>query len=200
MMSTPSSDGRVAPYRGGDGRKGTVTRTMARTIAPGPVGGGRRGPRTSLTARALRAIVATSAVLALAGCGLQIPAGSLERITGGQVRVGIAAGTVPGAPEAGGGPASGMLVAALEDFAQSRDARLVWSAGGEEHLVDQLEAGELDLAVGDMTDQTPWADRVSVTRGYAVDGSEQAYVVLLPLGENALQSALETFLDQRMAQ
>ncbi len=71
----------------------------------------------------------------------------------------------------------------------------------EESLVDGLESGALDLAVGGMTDPTPWSDRVSVTRGFTgIPGAEDTPVVfLLPMGENATQSALERYLDEELA-
>ena len=45
--------------------------------------------------------------------------------------------------------------------------------------------------------ETPWVDRVSVTRGFDdLPGVDAGGVVfLLPMGENGLQAALETFLD-----
>lgn len=181
-----------------------MTRIAARADAPNhgsAAARGGRGGRGRALPRALQVTAVACAVLVLSGCGLQIPSdpdGTLERITGGQLRVGVASADASGLR--GSGTASGEVGAAIEDFAVARDADIVWTAGGEEALVDQLEAGELDLAVGDMTDETPWGDRVSVTRGYSIAGSEQRFVVLLPLGENALQSALETFLDERLPQ
>lgn len=52
-----------------------------------------------------------------------------------------------------------------------------------------------------MTDATPWSERVSVSRGFThIDGSEGTpLVVLVPLGENALQSAIERYLDDQGA-
>jgi len=60
-----------------------------------------------------------------------------------------------------------------------------------------LEEGDLDLVVGGLTDQTPWADRVGVTRGYTdIEGADdRAIVMFVPLGENAFLSELEGFLD-----
>lgn len=139
---------------------------------------------------------------ALAGCGAQIPVdpeGSLDRIAGGELRVGASpSGTLV---EVDGSAVTGPLPRLIEGFADSRDARVTWTVASEEDLVRDLEAGDLDLAVGGMTDETPWADRVSVTRGYPqVPGSGgEAVVVLLPLGENALQAALERYLDDELA-
>ena len=141
------------------------------------------------------------AVLCLAGCGVTIPSdpdGTLDRVRGGELRAGASASgelvTVDG------GEVGGELVAIVENFAESIDARVEWTVGSEEELADAIQAGELDLAVGGMTDQTPWADHVAVTRGYtsvpSADG--RAVVMLLPMGENAWLSTLETFLDEEV--
>jgi polar amino acid transport system substrate-binding protein len=61
-----------------------------------------------------------------------------------------------------------------------------------------LEDGELDLAVGGFTDANAWMDKVGLTRSYAevdVDGTTEAHVMMVPMGENALQSELERWLD-----
>lgn len=143
-------------------------------------------------------IVAASA---LTGCGLRIPTdpdGSLDRITGGELRVGASAhGTLV---VVDGEDVSGPFAELIEGFARERDAQIEWTVDSEEGLVDDLEAGDLDLAIGGMTDASPWGDRVSLTRGYrGIDGGgDTAVVVLLPMGENALQSALEQYLDREV--
>lgn len=159
----------------------------------------RRDPaRRSRAARVVGAVVAIACATALAGCGIRIPSdpdGSLERITHGELRVGASPSgelvTIDG--DAVAGP----LAELVEGFADDHDAELVWTVDSEEDLVDDLVAGRLDLAIGGMTATTPWSARVSVTRGYpGVSGSGGADVaVLLPLGENALQAALEAYLD-----
>lgn len=92
---------------------------------------------------------------------------------------------------------TGPLPDLVAGFAATRDARVVWTVGSEEDLVDALEAGELDLAIGGMTDATPWVDRASVTRSFdeLPGAGGRSVVLLLPLGENAMQAALEAFLD-----
>ena len=134
----------------------------------------------------------------LTGCGVSIPAdpdGTLASVRGGVLRVGVSA--EPGLTEIGGGTPSGPLVEVTESFAASIDASISWTTGSEESLVRLLEEGRLDLAIGGFTDATPWSDRAGVTRGYpGVTGSDgRAIVVLVPLGENALLSELERFLD-----
>ncbi|WP_159501275.1 hypothetical protein [Microbacterium sp. 18062] len=155
-----------------------------------------RGSRTRI--RFAVAAVAAVAALALSGCGLQIPAdpdGTLDRITGGVLRVG--ASPADELVRVSERDVSGPLPDLIEGFADERDARVEWTVGSEEDLVDDLVAGALDLAIGGMTDATPWVDAVSVSRGYSgVEGSGGAsVVVLMPMGENALQAALERYLD-----
>lgn len=147
-------------------------------------------------------VVLAIALAATTGCGVRIPTdpdGTLARVTGGELRVG--ASPSGDLVRIDGGVVSGTLADLIEEFASERDATVVWTPGSEEDLVDDLENGRLDLAVGGMTDATPWSDRVSVTRGYdAIPGSGgRSIVVLLPLGENDLQSTLETFLDEAVA-
>lgn len=146
--------------------------------------------------------VVTAAVLAVAttGCGVTIPSdpdGTLRRIaSSGELRAG--ASPAGDALSVDGQGASGPLASLVEGFAAEQGARVAWVVAGEETLVDDLEAGDIDLAVGGMTTASPWSERVSVTRGYddIVDGDDRSFVVLLPLGENALQLALEAYLDR----
>lgn len=116
---------------------------------------------------------------------------------GGELRAGASASgelvTVDGDEVAG------PLAELVEDFAETLDARVEWTVGSEEELVHGLESGGLDLAIGGMTDQTPWADRVAVTRAYpSVPSADAPVVMLLPMGENAWMSELERFLDQEL--
>lgn len=153
--------------------------------------------------RAWRGVGVLALAALLSGCSALSsipidPDGSLERITGGTMRVGVS--DAPGLVEMQGDRAAGPLADLVVGFAEDRDARVEWTAGSEEELVDRLETGDLDLAIGGMTEETPWLDRASVTRGYdGIPGASGRWiVVLLPLGENGLQSALEAFLDERV--
>lgn len=139
-----------------------------------------------------------TAALLVTGCGISIPTdpdGTLKSATGATLHVG--ASLEPGLVERDGAQLHGPLVELTEDFAASIDARVEWTVAGEESLVGDLEAGDIDLAIGGFTDQTPWADRAGMTRGYTqIEGAdERTLVILVPLGENALLSALESFLD-----
>ncbi len=139
--------------------------------------------------------------LCVAGCGLTVPSdpqGTLDRVRGGELRAGASASgdlvTVDGSD------VGGSLAEVVEDFAESIDAKVTWTVGSEEDLVDGLEAGDLDLAIGGMTDATPWSMRVAVTRPYdSIPGARGPVVLLVPLGENAWQAALEGYLDREAA-
>lgn len=139
--------------------------------------------------------------LCVAGCGLTVPSdpqGTLDRVRGGEVRAGASASgdlvTVDGRG------VGGSLAELVEGFAESVHAKVTWTVGSEEDLVDGLEAGKLDLAIGGMTDATPWSTRVAVTRGYdSVPGAKAPVVLLVPLGENAWQAAIEGYLDREAA-
>lgn len=160
-------------------------------------------PRGSpLRRRAALTVLVVVAASALAGCGLRVPAdpdGALHRI---QASGTLHAGASPAgaALEVGGDEPRGPLVELVEGFAAEQHATVEWTIGSEEALVEGLERGELDLVAGDMTGATPWQDRVAVTRSYrGVDGADgRPLVLLLPMGENALQSALEGYLDEEV--
>ena len=135
--------------------------------------------------------------LVLSGCGMSIPAdpdGALEQVENGVLRVGVS----PDGPvvERVGDEVSGPLALVIEDFARQHRADVEWEFGSEESLVMALEAGEIDIAIGGMTSDTPWSDRVGVSRGYPqLDPRERDLVVFVPLGQNRLLSELERFLD-----
>lgn len=138
---------------------------------------------------------------ALTGCGATIPTdpeGTLDRMRGGDLRVGVSVD--PGLASEVGGVPEGPLVDLVDDFAGSIDADTEWTIAGEETLVGLLESGDLDLAVGGFSESTPWIERAGISRGYTrIDGSAgRSIVMLVPLGENAFLSELEIFLDEEV--
>ncbi|MFZ8756195.1 transporter substrate-binding domain-containing protein [Microbacterium sp. HMH0099] len=102
-----------------------------------------------------------------------------------------------------GGEPTGRDVEAIRAFADSLDAEVEWTVGAEEALVRGLENGDLDVVAGGLTDKTPWTNKAGMTRPYAEatldDGRTAKLVMLVPIGENAFLSRLETFLDEEMA-
>lgn len=144
---------------------------------------------------------ALSLAAGLAGCGLTIPAdpdGTLDAVTGGELRV----GTSPdrGLVEVTDGEPSGSIVDLVDDYADTLDARPQWTVTSEETLVRMLEAGDLDLIAGGITADTPWLEKAGVSRGYTgIEGADgREIVMLVPLGENAFLSSLERFLDEEV--
>jgi polar amino acid transport system substrate-binding protein len=148
----------------------------------------------------MRALALVGAVL-LAGC--QVPAdpdGTLDRVSGGTMRVGITES--PPWTELRDGGRTGIEVDLAEDFARSLDARVEWTEGSEADLVEALERGELDLVIGGLTMRSPWSKHAAFTRPYAEateQGRKERHVMAAPLGENAWLVRLERFLLGREA-
>ncbi|MDO5535197.1 MAG: transporter substrate-binding domain-containing protein [Propionibacteriaceae bacterium] len=143
--------------------------------------------------------MAVAGAVLLGGCAA-IPAdpdGTLERVRSHGV---LRAGASPGADrvEVDGGEVTGPEAELVRDFAASLGAEVEWRVGGEEELVSAMERGELDLVAGGLTEESPWSDRVALTRPYASTASpdgELKHVLAVPLGENALLFAVESWLD-----
>ncbi|MDN3481789.1 transporter substrate-binding domain-containing protein [Arthrobacter sp. APC 3897] len=127
------------------------------------------------------------------------PEGTLDRVTGGTLRVGVSHS--PPFTDVSGAEPAGPETDLARDFAASLDAGIEWAEGGEEHLMEALKQGDLDLVIGGLTESTPWTDKAAVTRPYAEStddwGKPRKHVLAAPLGENAFLSALEEFLADR---
>lgn len=144
-------------------------------------------------------IAIAALAMLLTACGLSIPAdpdGTLERVTGGHLRVGVSHNP-PWTDIAGGGTPSGTETELITDFASAHDAEIVWETGGEEQLMKQLRDGQLDVVIGGLTDSSPWATHAALTTPYVEatgnDGTTEKHVVAVPMGENAFMVALERY-------
>lgn len=143
--------------------------------------------------------------LALTGCAGHYPADpheTLERITGGELRVGVSHHEPFVSVE---GPApSGREVELVEDYARTVNAQVQWTVGGEEELVDRLEHGRLDMMIGGLTNKSPWQKKVGLTRPYTQTtdafGQRQKQVMAVRMGENAFLLDLDEFLQSRGGQ
>lgn len=140
--------------------------------------------------------------LAVAGCGITVPTdpeGTLDRVRGGELRVGVSPDdpwtTLPGGDQA---PPAGIEVELVEAFAEHLGAEVVWEVGSEERLVGDLEDGRLDVVVGGLTARSPWSSRAALTRPYVTvpgeHGEEENHVMATRTGENAFLVELEVFL------
>jgi polar amino acid transport system substrate-binding protein len=107
-----------------------------------------------------------SVALLLAGCAYPAdPDGTLDRVSGGVMRVGITESD-PWTQLPDAGP-SGVEVRLVEDFASTLDADVMWVEGSEGELIGALHEDELDLVIGGLTKDLPWDTEVAITRPYA---------------------------------
>ncbi|SMY11063.1 transporter substrate-binding domain-containing protein [Brevibacterium jeotgali] len=137
------------------------------------------------------------AALLLTGCGSSFPAdpeGTLDRIEGGELRVGVSH-SPPWTDVSAESEPTGVEPRLVRDFAQAHDAELAWEAGGEEQLMTMLDEGRIDMVVGGLTDSSPWTTHAALTTPYAEsvgpDGSTSKHVLAVRTGENAFMVALE---------
>ena len=103
--------------------------------------------------------------LATACSGLpKDPEGTLERVEGGTMRIGI----TDSEPWAlfDGSKATGVEPRILEMFAEELDAEIEWVQGAEADLMGALEYREVDAVIGGLTSTNPWSGKVSFTHPY----------------------------------
>ena len=111
-------------------------------------------------------LLALLLLVPLIGCGIpRDPEGTLERVTGGSMRVGVTAAD-PFTILEGDEPTGGVEVELVEAFAASIDAEIEWVTGSEEELFGALEVRELDLVIGGITSTNPWSANVTFTHPY----------------------------------
>ncbi|WP_077489801.1 substrate-binding periplasmic protein [Sinomonas mesophila] len=149
------------------------------------------------------AAVPVCIVLLGTGCGISVPAdpdGTLDRVRGGVLRVGVTEN--PGFVELpGDGDPQGTEPELVREFAAVVGAEVTWVEGSERELVEGLKDGELDAAVGGFRDDSPWQQKAGMTRPYGetVDehGATAKHVLFVPEGENAFLLELDRFLQDR---
>jgi ABC-type amino acid transport substrate-binding protein len=128
------------------------------------------------------------------------PDDTLERVRGGVLRVGVSPHEPWTVLEDAGDP-RGVEPDLLREFAAELQARVEWREGGEEGLITELEHGRLDLVVGGLTADTPWADKAAITKPFAegpdATGKLRERVMAAPMGENAFLMVLEKFLRRK---
>ncbi|SEM55575.1 polar amino acid transport system substrate-binding protein [Stigmatella aurantiaca] len=113
-----------------------------------------------------RRAVGVLAVLVLGiGCGLpRDPNGTLERVRGGTLRAGVV--ERPPFTQAGPGTPSGVEATLVEELARSLGATVEWTVGTEPRLMEALKHRKLDLVVGGLSADTPYAAHVALSRPY----------------------------------
>lgn len=137
--------------------------------------------------------------LFLQGCDNfpQDPEHTLEKVTNDTLVVGYAENP-PWVVKTAGGPA-GIEPELLKGFAQTLNAEIRWKEGTEQNLLESLEKKEVHVVVSGMTSDTPWKNRVALTRPFYKQGGKQ-HVMALITGENAFLTNLEKYLYQHQEQ
>jgi polar amino acid transport system substrate-binding protein len=109
------------------------------------------------------------ALFGAAGCATlpRDPEGTLRRVQGGKIRVGLVE-SAPWAVRKAGEPA-GAEVALVGQLAAELGAATEWVWGGEQQHMEALEHFALDLVIGGLTDDTAWEKRVGLTSPYLKD-------------------------------
>src|SRR4051794_18434283 len=125
---------------------------------------------TDTCATMLRSLSAITIFLALAGCDSlpRDPERTLDRVRGWKrMRVGLVENP-PWVVHRGSKPA-GAEVELVKRFADSLGAKPDWFWGGEQSHMEALNRFELDLVVGGLTQETPWAKSIGMTKPYFLE-------------------------------
>jgi len=103
--------------------------------------------------------------LLLSACDMpRDAAGTLERVRGGEIRVGVVGH--PPWVRLSEGHVEGIEPALVRSFAESLAARIRWVAGSEAQLVEALHRREIDLLAGGLARNTPHSPRLGLTQPY----------------------------------
>jgi polar amino acid transport system substrate-binding protein len=112
--------------------------------------------------------------------------GTLERVRDGTLRAG----------NLGEAPWAEVEAQAVEELAETLGAEVEWTTDGD--LLADLEDGHLDLVVGGLTEDTPWKERVGLTRPWlkgAPGKKDSRHVFAVRPGEHAWLVEVERWLD-----
>ena len=109
-------------------------------------------------------ILVTAVILVACTSPPADPEGTLERVQGGTMRVGVTASD-PWTTFSGGAP-DGVEVEIVERLAAELDAEIDWFTGSEEELFAALKHGRLDLVIGGLGAKNPYAKEAALTHPY----------------------------------
>jgi polar amino acid transport system substrate-binding protein len=125
-------------------------------------------------------VVLLLTTIAAAGCQYpRDPDGTLNRVEGGVMRVGVTEAD-PWVVLEGDRPVGGAEVELTRRFARELGARIEWVQGSEEELVDAAKEGQVDLILAGITSKSRWKKDVAFTRPYV----ETRSVVGIPPGRS----------------
>jgi hypothetical protein len=126
----------------------------------------------------------------VAACGLmpRDVEGTLDRVEGSRViRVGLFQGSLAG-------PNRARAAAWLYRLSRATGARPQFATGAAEPLLSRLQAGELDLVIGEVALDSPWVDEVAVIEPLVTHEAGGRTIGLSPIarsGENRWIMLLE---------
>jgi polar amino acid transport system substrate-binding protein len=113
-----------------------------------------------------RRVVTVLACAALAACEYPRDVeGTLDRVRGGTLRVGIAPAE-PWVTLTPGREPAGVEVRLLEEFAATVDAEIEWVEGSESELIEALHGRQLDVVAAGLTRRSVWMTEAALTRPY----------------------------------
>ncbi|MDQ8184106.1 transporter substrate-binding domain-containing protein [Pelagicoccus sp. SDUM812002] len=83
----------------------------------------------------------------------------------------------------------------INEFAGALDLNVEWISGSESQLLEWLEKGEIDLAIGGFPKDLAWKSHAALTFPYFSSTSREVpRVIAVPAGENQLLTTLERYL------
>src|SRR5215218_6702877 len=110
----------------------------------------------------MRPLHAIALAAGLAACGLpRDPDGTLHRVQGGAMRVGVA--IHPPWTTDSAGTVGGIEPALVRALARELGARVEWEPGGESVLMPKLHERKLDLVIAGLDAATPWNGKAGIT-------------------------------------
>jgi polar amino acid transport system substrate-binding protein len=114
----------------------------------------------------VRALVAVLACAALAACTYpRDTEGTLDRVRGGTLRVGVSP-SEPWVKLPADGAPDGVEVRLVEEFARTVDAEVEWVEGSESELMEALHGRRLDVVIAGLTRRSVWMNGAALTRPY----------------------------------
>jgi polar amino acid transport system substrate-binding protein len=126
--------------------------------------------------------------LLAAGCEYpRDPEGTLDRVRGGVMRVGVT--HVDPWVKLDGATPSGVEVELLQRFADTLDAEIEWVEGSESDLMDALHGRQLDVVVAGLTRRSEWQRVAALTRPFV------SYEVVIAAPDEATAERLSEDLE-----
>lgn len=145
---------------------------------------------------------AVAFTLLLVSCGIpRDPEHTLERVQVSGLRVGVAERppwTYQGRGAVSEAEYLGIEVDLVRTFADNLGTpQVIWERGSESDILESIELGNLDLAIGGFTADNPWSAEVTFIQPYFTLGEEE-HVMAVPEGENAWIVRVERFLRSQL--